>query len=164
MLVRDRALRHSISSAIIYNGPKQSHGIHLYHDDYNTEGCEISDIGKRSEQMVKLERKFKNRKVVKLTLDTQKSKGKKKVLGSAVYEPIKKAQTNVTNQQLLSAVYEPIKKAQTNVANQQLLIEYDCNIQNSSGDVRVSQWVITDSSCDIHCILPERGVTLLVIA
>jgi len=108
MLVRDRALRHSISNAIIYTGPKQSHGIHLSHDNYNTEGGVNSDIGKRSEQMVKLEQKFKNRKVVKLTLDTQKSKVKKKVLGSAIYEPI--------------------KKAQTSVANQQLLIEYDCNI------------------------------------
>jgi len=144
MLVRDRALKHSISSAIIYTGPKQSHGIHLSHDDYNIDGGVNSDNGKRSEQMVKLEQKFKNRKVVKLTLDTQKCKAKKKVLESAVYEPL--------------------KIAQTTVENQQLLIEHDCNIQNSSGDVRVSQWVITDNSCDIHCILPERGVTLLVIA
>lgn len=140
MLVRNKALRHSISSAIIYTGPTQSHGIHISHEDYNTEGGVNSDIGKRSEQMVKLEQKFMNRKVVKLTLDTQKCKTKKKVLESAVYEPLKKAE------------------------NQQLLTEYDCNIQNSSGDIRVSQWVITDNSCDIYCILPPRGVTLLVIA
>jgi len=52
MLVRDRALRHSISSAIIYTGPNQSQGIHIFHEDYNTEGGVNSDIGKRSEQMV----------------------------------------------------------------------------------------------------------------
>lgn len=57
-----------------------------------------------------------------------------------------------------------LKKAQTTVENKQLLTEYDCNIQNSSGDIRLSQWVITDNSCDMHCILPPRGVTLLVIA
>ena len=140
MLVRDRALRHSISSAIIYTGPRQSHGVHISHEDYNIEGGLNSDNGKRSEQMVK----FMNRKDVKLTLDTKKCKAKKKVLESAVYEPL--------------------KKAQTTVENQQLLMEYDCNIQNSSGDIRVSQWVITDNSCDIYRILPPRGVTLLVIA
>jgi hypothetical protein len=44
------------------------------------------------------------------------------------------------------------------------LTVYDCNIQNSSGNMRVSQWVITDYSWDIYCILPPRGVTLFVIA
>lgn len=94
--------------------------------------------------MLKLVQKFMNRKVVKFTLDTQKCKAKKKVLESAVYEPL--------------------KKAQTTVENQQLLMEYDYNVQNSSDDIRVSQWVITNNSCDIHHILPPRGVTLLVIA
>lgn len=97
MLVRDRALRHSISSSIIYTGRKQSHGIHIPHEDYNNEGGVNSDIGKRSEQMVKLEQKFMNRKIVKLILDTQKCKAKKKVLETAVYEPLKKAQTTVEN-------------------------------------------------------------------
>jgi hypothetical protein len=124
--VRDRALRHSISSAIIYTGPKQSHGIHISHKEYNTEGSVNNDIGKRSEQMAKLEQKFINRKVVKLTLDTQKYKATKKCW---------KVQ-----------FMRNLKKPQTTVENKQLLTEYDCNIHNSSGDIRVSHWVITDNS------------------
>ena len=88
MLARDRALRCSISSVVIYNVPKQSHEIHISHEDNNTERGVNSDIGKRSEQMLKLEQKLTNRKVVKLTMDTQKCKTKKKVLESAVYEPL----------------------------------------------------------------------------
>jgi hypothetical protein len=67
-----------------------------------------------------------NRKVVKLTLDTQKYNAKKKLLESVVYKTLKESQTTIENQQLLTV--------------------YDCNIQNSSGDIRVSQWVITDNS------------------
>jgi hypothetical protein len=88
--VRDRALRHSISSAIICTGPIKSPEILISHENYNTAGGLNSNTGKRSEQMVKLEQKFMNRKVVKLTLETQKCKTKKKVLESAVYEPLKK--------------------------------------------------------------------------
>jgi hypothetical protein len=85
----------------------------------------ISKIGKKSEHMVNMEQKFMNRKVVNLTLDMQKCKAKKKLLESEVYEPLQKAQT---------------------IENKQLLTVYDCNIQNSSGNMRVSQWVITDYS------------------